>query len=152
LYKIIITQLKFVRNAIDSTNSFSIKRSKQAANALEISSRCAEDIDGVKEVLAELVNFRIKADAYKYKHDPKSAYVQVLKTKYDGKDFLGSQVTEGAGAGSKNFVVSVAAKFGVKIFVAYDSEDNKQLRISFVGKPAGILAAQVRTVQQNLKL
>jgi hypothetical protein len=141
LYKIIVTQLKFVRTVIDATNSFSIKRSKQAANALDISSRCAEDIDGVKEVLAELVNFRIKADAYKYKYEPKSRYVKVIESKYEGKDILGSQVQEDGAAGSKNFVVSVALKFGIKIFVAYDSEDPKQLRISFVGKPEGITAA-----------
>jgi hypothetical protein len=148
LYKFIITQLKFVRSVIDDQHSFGIKRSKQAANALDLSSHSTADIEGAKEVLGELANFRIKSPAYKYKGQHKSGYVVSLVSKYAGVDILGTNQASArdgepvAGGGfRKNFVVTVGNTFGIKIFVAFDADTKETVRVTFVGKPASISLA-----------
>lgn len=145
LYKTVIMQLRFLRAVIGEADSFTVKRSKQAGNALDMTSMSAGDIEGAKEVIAELVNFRIRVPAFKYKYEPQGPYVRVLVSKYKGVDILGTH--ESASDTSfkypKNFVVAVAARFGVKIFVNYPDADNKhRVRVAFAGKPSDIALAK----------
>jgi hypothetical protein len=55
---------------------------------------------------------------------------------------LGASSTSGQQTTSKNFVVTVANKLGIKIFVSYESNKDHKIRVSFVGKQAGIAAAK----------
>lgn len=153
LYKIIVTQLKSVRNWIDSYNSFAIKRSKQAANAISISSFIKSEVEAAMNILTELTNFRIKSKHFKTQFKPITKYVQHVSYDYKGSDILGATHTTATepcetdsgvvdGGEVRPFLVTIANFYNVKIFVHYDTSSDDEIyykiKAAFVGKPDGI--------------
>jgi len=135
LYRIIITQIKWIRNVVDSP-SLTIKRSREGANALHISSTVLADLHAVLDIITELVNFRIRSSEFKLKRTPKTNFVDVFTiNKYNGKNIVGEKNDDG-----KNFVVSLSDVFGVKTVVTFLNAES--VRVAILGKHENIKKAR----------
>lgn len=135
LYRIIITQIKWIRNVVDSP-SLTIKRSREGANALHISSTVLADLHAVLDIITELVNFRIRGSEFKLKRTPKTNFVDIFTiNKYNGKNIVGEKNDDG-----KNFVVSLSDVFGVKTVVTFLNAES--VRVAILGKHVQIQKAR----------
>ncbi len=139
VYRIVITQLKFVKMVINNS-SFTIRCSREGANAIHISSNVLLEIQAASDMMTELVNFRVR-DAVP--HNPTTEYVNLLMIKsYGGSNFIGSKdaIT------NKNFVVALSDCYNTKSLVSYLDADT--LRVALLGRPAD--TALVKTAFQSL--
>jgi hypothetical protein len=129
LYRQIITQMQFVRSVVDSP-SLNLKRSKQAANAIHISSSLQADVHASMDIITELVNFRIRSKDYKLKRKPITEFVNVFTiVNYTGRNLIGVRDDETG----KNFIVTMSDLFNVKTMISYP--DQKTIRVAILGKP-----------------
>ena len=135
VYKIIITQIKWIRTTIDSP-SLTIKRSREGANALHLSSTILSDLHAALDIITELVNFRIRSAEFKLKREPKTKCVDLFTiNKYTGSNIVGQKSEEG-----KNFVVSLSEIFKIKTVVTFLNASTT--RVAMLGKPADIEKAR----------
>lgn len=138
LYRQIITQMKWIKGVIDSP-SLVMKRSREAANALHISSGVQEDVHAAEDLVTELVNFRIRSQHNKLKRKPLTDFVNAFNVNnYNGESIVG----ERSETNGKNFVVSLAELYNCKIAISYP--DMQKIRVAILGKLADSTRARAQ--------